>query len=162
VATTGGASVGEEDHAAQAIVLAGGTAETLRLDLKPGKPVILGHLGGATYLGLPGNPVSALVSWSLLGRAMLARLEGRAFAPHTGCPLPLATSFKRKPGRTEFVPARRVICPDGPALEPLGSTSARLAPLVAADGFIELPTRFASGAPGQRVTFHPFDGFLAP
>ncbi|ACL57104.1 gephyrin-like molybdotransferase Glp [Methylobacterium nodulans] len=162
VLTTGGASVGEEDHAERSLGLAGGTGETLKLDLKPGKPAVVGRIGEAAYLGLPGNPVSALVSWSLLGRAMLARLEGRPFAKPEGVPLPLASRLLRKPGRTEFIPARLVSGPHGPALEPLGSTSARLTPLVEADGFAEVPATFVSGMPGQRVAFHPFGCLLVP
>ncbi|ACA17830.1 molybdenum cofactor synthesis domain protein [Methylobacterium sp. 4-46] len=160
VVTTGGASVGEEDHAAGSLRLAGGTGETLALDLKPGKPAVVGRIGAAACLGLPGNPVSALVSFSLLGRAMLARLEGRDFARPQGLPLPLAHAFRRKPGRTEFMPARLVPGPQGPALALLGSTSARLAPLVEADGFVEVPASLASGAPGEPVAFHPFGGLL--
>lgn len=161
VVTTGGASVGEEDHAARALVLAGGRGETLRLDLKPGKPAVVGRIGRAVYLGLPGNPVSALVSWSLLGRAVLARLEGRPVAKPEGFRVQLAGPLARKPGRVEFLPAKLVRGGSEPALSILGGTSARLMPLAEADGFAELPAAFASGAPGQRVAFHPFLGFLA-
>lgn len=161
VVTTGGASVGEEDHAARALGRAGGTGETLKLDLKPGKPAVVGRIGRAVYLGLPGNPVSALVSWSLLGRAVLARLEGRHVARPEGLGVSLADPFVRKPGRTEFVPAKLVRGGIEPALSILGSTSARLRPLADADGFAELPAAFAAGAPGQRVAFHSFCGFLA-
>lgn len=162
VVTTGGASVGEEDHAARSLILAGGEGETLKLGLKPGKPAVVGRIGGAAYLGLPGNPVSALVSWSLLGRAMLARLEGRPFARPRGFVVPLAEPCVRKPGRTEFLPAKLVLGGEEPALAILGSTSARLMPLAEADGLAELPETFASGAAGQRVAFHPFESFLAP
>lgn len=162
VVTTGGASVGEEDHAARALARAGGAGEALKLGLKPGKPAVVGRIGGAVYLGLPGNPVSALVSWSLLGRAVVARLEGRPFARPAGFRVPLASPFVRKPGRIEFLPARLVTDDGEPALSVLGGTSARLAPLVEADGFAELPASFASGAMGQRVAFHPFAGFLTP
>ncbi|WP_461658130.1 molybdopterin molybdotransferase MoeA [Methylorubrum aminovorans] len=162
VVTTGGASVGEEDHAARSLIVAGGEGETLKLGLKPGKPAVVGRVGGAAYLGLPGNPVSALVSWSLLGRSILARLEGRPFARPRGFAVPLAGPFTRKPGRTEFLPAKLVLGGDEPALAIVGSTSARLMPLAEADGFAELPETFASGAPGRRVAFHPFESFLTP
>ena len=71
VVTTGGASVGEEDHSAGAVALTGGRFETLRIALKPGKPAVVGRIGPAVYLGLPGNPVSALVSWLIVGGAVV-------------------------------------------------------------------------------------------
>ena len=77
VVTTGGASVGEGDHSAAALAQAGGQVETLKIALKPGKPAVVGRIGSAAYLGLPGNPVSALVSWLILGSAVMATLEGR-------------------------------------------------------------------------------------
>ena len=48
--TSGGASVGEADHAASALTLAGGSGETLRIALKPGKPAVVGRIGAAAFL----------------------------------------------------------------------------------------------------------------
>ena len=107
VVTTGGASVGEEDHAATAMALAGARFETLKIALKPGKPAVVGQLGSCAYLGLPGNPVSALVSWLFLGGAVVSALEQRPFRRRLGCPMRSVSHFQRRPGRTEFVPARR-------------------------------------------------------
>ena len=106
VVTTGGASVGEEDHAATAMALAGARFETLKIALKPGKPAVVGQLGSCAYLGLPGNPVSALVSWLFLGGAVVSALEQRPFRRRLGCPMRSVSHFQRRPGRTEFVPAR--------------------------------------------------------
>ncbi|WP_375459280.1 gephyrin-like molybdotransferase Glp [uncultured Enterovirga sp.] len=161
VVTTGGASVGEEDHSATAAVLAGGTCETLRVALKPGKPAVAGRIGSAVYLGLPGNPVSALVSWLILGGAVVAAIDGRTHRRRAGCPIPAATRFQRRAGRTEFAPGRIVRQGDGAAVEILGrGGSARLRPLVEADGLVEIDALHAPVEPGSNVLFHPFrDGF---
>ena len=76
IVTTGGASVGEADHSAAALATADAPFEVLKMAVKPGKPAVVGHLGRAAYLGLPGNPVAALVSWLTLGGAMIAALSG--------------------------------------------------------------------------------------
>jgi molybdopterin molybdotransferase len=161
IVTSGGASVGEEDHAASAVTIAGGQAQVLKIALKPGKPAVVGRIGDATYLGLPGNPVSSLVSWLVLGQAMLAAFESRKIGQRLGFPLRTLSSFKRRPGRTEFVPARLMPIDGGTAIEILGKGgSARLRPLVEADGLAEIDALNAGVIPGDSLIFHPFhDGF---
>lgn len=161
IVSTGGASVGEEDHSATAAAVAGGTLRTLRIALKPGKPAVVGRIGNAAYLGLPGNPVSALVSWLLLGGAMVAGLEGRPFRRRPGCMVRAASQFQRRPGRTEFAPARLVPGPHGPEAQILGrGGSAKLRPLVEADGLVEIHALHAPVEATDTVAFHPFrDGF---
>ena len=163
VVTTGGASVGDEDHSATAVTQAGGEVETLRIALKPGKPAVVGRIGSAAYLGLPGNPVSALVSWLILGHAVVATLEGRAHRPRPGCPVPSVARFERRPGRTEFAPARLVMTALGPAAEIVGrGGSARLRPLIEADGLAEIHALQAPVEPGATILFHGFrEGFAA-
>jgi molybdopterin molybdotransferase len=157
VVTTGGASVGEEDQSAGAAITAGATLERLRIALKPGKPAAVGRLGSAVFLGLPGNPVSALVSWLLLGGAMLAALQDRPFRRRAGYPIELLSRFERRPGRTEFVPARLVATASGPCVEILGrGGSARLRPLAEADGLVEIDAAHGSVERGTSVLFHAF------
>ena len=159
VITSGGASVGEEDHALAALRQAGGQGETLKIALKPGKPAVVGSIGAAAYLGLPGNPVSSLVSWLILGHAMVSALEGRPSRRRLGYPMTSRSRFDRRPGRSEFVPARLV---DDGGVEILGrGGSARLRPLVQADGLAEIMAENAGVQPGDTVLFHPFrDGFV--
>ncbi|MFC4171520.1 gephyrin-like molybdotransferase Glp [Microvirga sp. GCM10011540] len=161
VVTTGGASVGEEDHSASAVARAGGTCETLKIALKPGKPAVIGKIGSAAYLGLPGNPVAALVSWLILGGAVVAALEGRMVRRRQGCLMPAASRFGRRPGRTEFAPGRVVERDGVPAVEILGrGGSARLRPLAEADGLVEIHPLHAPVDAGEMILFHPFrDGF---
>lgn len=161
IVTTGGVSVGDEDHSMVALVGARGRGETLKIALKPGKPAVVGAIGRTAYLGLPGNPVAALVSWLLLGSSVLATLDGRRARPPSGMRLPLVHAFNRRPGRTEFAPARIVQVNGGSAVEILGrGGSARLKPLAAADGLVRIEPLHAPVAESDEVMFHPFrDGF---
>lgn len=74
--TTGGASVGDHDYLRAGLEAAGGRIEFWRVAMKPGKPFFTGMLGGCRVFGLPGNPVSALVTFVLLVRPALLRLQG--------------------------------------------------------------------------------------
>lgn len=162
VITSGGASLGEEDHALAALEQAGGRGETLKIALKPGKPAVVGRIGGAAYLGLPGNPVSSLVCWLLLGQAMISALEGRMPHRRIGFPLPSRSAFDRRPGRTEFVPAKLVGGHAGLGVEILGrGGSARLRPLAEADGLAEIAAETSGIRPGDVVLFHPLRGGFA-
>lgn len=76
VITTGGVSVGEEDHV-KAAVESLGRLELWRVRMKPGKPLAFGRLGEAHFIGLPGNPVSAYVTTLLFVLPLLRRLQGR-------------------------------------------------------------------------------------
>ena len=162
VITSGGASLGEEDHALEALERAGGSGETLKIALKPGKPAVVGRIGSAAYLGLPGNPVSSLVCWLLLGRTMASSLEGREPPRRLGFPLPSKSAFVLRAGRTEFVPVKLVEGHEGLGVEILGrGGSARLQPLAEADGLAEIAAENSGVHPGDVVLFHPLRGGFA-
>ena len=75
VLTSGGVSVGEEDHIKPAVA-ALGTLDLWQIAIKPGKPFAYGRVGAAHFIGLPGNPVSSLVTFLLLVRPFVLRLQG--------------------------------------------------------------------------------------
>lgn len=75
IVTTGGVSVGEEDHV-RAAVEALGKIELWKLAIKPGKPFASGKIGNAQFFGLPGNPVSAFVTFALLVKPSLLKMLG--------------------------------------------------------------------------------------
>ena len=75
IVTSGGVSVGEEDHV-KAVVDALGALDLWRIAVKPGKPFAFGHVRGTPFLGLPGNPVSVFVTLLVVGRPYLFACQG--------------------------------------------------------------------------------------
>jgi molybdopterin molybdotransferase len=109
VMTTGGVSVGEEDHVKGAVE-ALGRLEMWKVAMKPGKPLAFGRVGEADFIGLPGNPVSAFVVFCLFARPFLLARMGSVLGnvgrpPHS---FSVQAGFVRdKPGgRREFLRAR--------------------------------------------------------
>ncbi len=76
VITLGGASVGDHDLVREAVTAAGGRLDFWRIAMRPGKPLMVGDIKGTPFIGLPGNPVSALVCAVLFVRAAVERLQG--------------------------------------------------------------------------------------
>ncbi|MEO8619855.1 MAG: gephyrin-like molybdotransferase Glp [bacterium] len=81
VLTSGGVSVGDFDYTRQVVTDLGGTLSLWRVRMRPGAPLGFGTVFGAPWLGLPGNPVSALVTFELFGRPLIRMLSGNA-RPH--------------------------------------------------------------------------------
>jgi molybdopterin molybdotransferase len=161
VLTSGGACGGDTDLVARAIRAAGGTAETLKLAMKPGKPLVIGRIGESVVLGLPGNPVAAFVAWQMIALPLARHLAGAAPAAPSPRFATLERALSRIPGRREYRPARLVghDISGRPMLE-LGPRdfSARVAGLAQADGLVILPADAAQFDAGDEVTFLPFDG----
>ncbi|MCZ4372331.1 molybdopterin molybdotransferase MoeA [Vibrio diazotrophicus] len=102
VVTSGGVSVGEADFTKD-ILDEVGQIGFWKLAIKPGKPFSFGALGDAWFCGLPGNPVSAVLTMYVLVQPMLAKLGGHSQwkAPES-IPAITRTAFKKGPGRTDF------------------------------------------------------------
>jgi molybdopterin molybdotransferase len=159
VVSSGGVAGSEADAVADAIRRAGGTCRSLKLALRPGKPIAIGRLGDTAVLALAGNPVAAMVGLLLFGRPLAARLAGAAAPERGGFPAEAAEPIRHRPGRTEFLPAAITgRTADGrPQIASLGrGGSARLLPLAAADGLAELPADGGDVETGATVRFHPF------
>ena len=164
IVTTGGASVGDEDHIAGSLVEAGGRIHMAKVAIRPGKPFTYGEIGTAAVSILPGNPFAALVAGLLFVRPQLERALGLPVAPFA--PLPALAGFAgpRARERTEFVPARIVErTPTGlPVIDRLGrGGSARLKPLIGADGLAVLAPGHAPIAMGEAIGFLPFGAAFA-
>jgi molybdopterin molybdotransferase len=157
IVASGGVSGSEADHLLGALRDAGGEGSWTAIALKPGKPLVFGRLGGARCLFLPGNPVAALVGALLFARPLLARLAGHAPRPLRGLPARLAAGWERKAGREEFAPA--MVHPGEELfVERVGRPgSARLTPLVAADGLLRVGAGAGTLRAGDMVEFFPFD-----
>lgn len=146
VITSGGVSCGEEDHV-RAAIEAIGQLEFWRVAIKPGRPVALGMLGGTPLLGLPGNPVAALVTFWAIGRPLLDRLAGAA--PTATLRLPVRARFhhRKKAGLREYL--RVLIAPDGTAYCHPKKGTGMLTSLTSSDALLELTEHVTSIAPGD-------------
>jgi len=149
VLSSGGVSVGEEDHV-RAALEAEGRVELWQIAMKPGKPLVFGEVGGTPFIGLPGNPVSGFVTFSLLVRPFLLRSMGVAdVAP---APILLRSAFSRAAGspRREFLRARAA--PDGTVSIHADQSAAVLASVAWAQGLVDAPAGEAI-APGDPVRY---------
>lgn len=163
IVTTGGVSVGDEDHMHRLVLEAGGTLDVMRVAIKPGKPVTVGRLGSALYLGLPGNPVSAFVTFALLGRAVIGKRAGHAVRPPAAQVAVCEDEVTRSTGRQEYLPVRIAGATDAGLLRvrmltPAGS--AMLARLAGADGLVVVPAQQAKIHSGEQVAFIPIREML--
>jgi len=150
--TTGGVSAGDLDLV-RPMLDELGRIDLWKVALKPGKPFAFGRLGSAHFFGLPGNPVSALVTARQLLLPAVARWQGGAWVP-TRVPATAAADFQRgRTGRTELVPARLCWRGGTPCVWPLERQgSGMIVALSQADGFIVVPADSHGFAAGDPVT----------
>jgi molybdopterin molybdotransferase len=106
ILTSGGVSVGEEDHIKPALEQLG-TLDLWQIAMKPGKPFAHGRIGSAHFIGLPGNPVSSFVTFLLLVRPFLLKLQGASRLAPVAMQLPAHFDWPRPDRRREFLRARR-------------------------------------------------------
>lgn len=158
VITTGGVSVGDEDHVRAVVEAHGGRIEHWRLAIKPGKPVAVGRMaGGALFLGLPGNPNAVFCTMALIGLPLLRALEGQTYVPPSQIDVQNAVAFRRIPGRREYVPVRL----EGTCAIRLGSgDSAQQAALAAADALMVIPADLADVPAGSRFPAIPIAALI--
>nr|WP_184437179.1 gephyrin-like molybdotransferase Glp [Roseospira goensis] len=159
--TSGGVSVGGEDHVRDA-VSALGDLHFWRLALKPGKPAALGTIRDTVFLGLPGNPVSALVTFLLIARPVIRRLGGCAASRPRRYPLPAGFAFETGGTRREFLRGWVEDTADGPVVRLYRSQdSAMISAMGAAGGLVDVPAGTRRIEPGQSVDYLPLNEVLA-
>jgi molybdopterin molybdotransferase len=162
IMTSGGVSVGEEDHVKPAVE-AEGRLDMWKIAMKPGKPLAFGHVprkggGDAAFIGLPGNPVSSFICTLLFVRPFLLRTQGVAdVAPHT-YPMRADFDWPQPDARQEFLRAR---INGQQGLEIFhNQNSSVLTSTVWGDGLIDNPPRHAIKR-GDTVKFVPFAELLS-
>jgi molybdopterin molybdotransferase len=140
--TIGGVSVGDHDRVRPALEASGVVLDFWKVAIKPGKPLASGAhpSSGTLVLSLPGNPSSALVTFSLFGIPLLRALQGdERPLPRTAF-LPLAAAYRKKAGRLEIVRAALEDDPLGARVRPLGNqASGALTSLAWADALALIP-----------------------
>ena len=105
IVTAGGVSVGEEDHVKSQIEQRG-ALDLWKLAIKPGKPLAFGHVAGTPIFGLPGNPVSAFITFALVAKPWLIKRQGGHPSPMQRFPVRAAFSITRPGTREEFLRVR--------------------------------------------------------
>ena len=157
ILTSGGASRGDEDHVVRTVA-ARGRLDFWQIAMKPGRPLALGRLDDAVFIGLPGNPVAAMVCFLLFARPVLLRLGGFAWTEPTPAMLPAAFGLTKQPGRSEYLRGRLARNAEGrcQAHRIAREGSGILTSMVEAAGLIELDEAVERVEPGQPVPFLSF------
>lgn len=154
IISSGGVSVGAADYVLE-VLRRRGDVGFWQVNIKPGRPLAFGRVGDAHFFGLPGNPVSVMVTFLQMVRPALVKLSGGRPASPLRVRLPLAAPIRKKPGRAEFQRARLV--DGGTAVEPLGHQgSGVLRSMSAADCFVFLEADAGDVAAGEEVPVEPF------
>ena len=158
IMTSGGVSVGEEDHIKPAVE-ALGALHFWRLAIKPGRPIALGQVGHVPFVGLPGNPVAVMVTFLRLARPLILRLAGATDLAPTFFKVRADFEHKKKKDRREWVRAQLGLGADGaPVARKFPHQGAGvLTSLVETDGLVELPEDLTHLTPGSMVDFLPFN-----
>ena len=160
VVTSGGVSVGEEDHVRIAIEQLG-ELRMWRIGIKPGKPLAYGQIDGTAFMGLPGNPVSVFATFCLFVCPVIQIMQGRGWHKPLSMPLIADFDWPKPDSRREFLRAR--LTRDGggqPRVQVYpNQDSGVLTSTVWADGFVEIAENQTVTA-GQVVNYMPFAQFF--
>ena len=159
VVTIGGVSVGERDCVKEVLAALGCETSFWRVNVKPGKPLLVGlwrglgagPTGTRLVFGLPGNPASAMVTFELFVRPALLRMSGLAEVQRPTLRARLAAPIQKRDDRRHFMRAR-VHVADGPWAAPLTKqSSGQLTSLIGANGYIVVPEAARTLAVGDEV-----------
>ena len=157
--TSGGVSTGEADHVRSAVEGIGRIV-FWRVAIKPGRPVAMGVIPGsngegAAFVGLPGNPVAAFVTFVRVVRPLLLRLAGALPEPLVPMPARAAFSYRKRKGRREYVRVALRRAADGAieAVKHAQEGAGVLTSLTETDGLAELTEDVTKVEPGSTVGF---------
>lgn len=151
IVSSGGVSVGEHDHVRAALERLG-TVRFWRVAMKPGKPLVYGRIGSCFFFGLPGNPVSSMVSFELFVRPALLRLAGREQIHRPVVRARLLGPISHRPGREEYARVMTTWKGDEFVVHPHpGQDSHLVSSLVAANSLAVIPAEAGSLTEGARV-----------
>ncbi len=151
----GGVSVGAHDHVRPSLDALGAQPAFWGLALKPGRPTWFGTLGSTLVFGLPGNPVSAMVTFVLLVRPALRALLGMPPQPRRPTAV-METDYEKSAGRAHAVRCRISVHEDGWHAEPTGAQGSHvLTSMLGADALAILPTDTLLVRAGERVAIEP-------
>ena len=161
VITSGGVSVGEADYVKE-VLNAIGEVSFWKVAMKPGRPLAFGTIGNAHFFGLPGNPVSVMVTFYQFVQPALLKMAGNRQHTPLLCSARTTAVLKKRPGRTEY---QRGILSRGEngelLVSPTGDQgSGILRSMSVADCFIILPVESGRVEPDTVVSVQPFHGLM--
>jgi len=132
-----------------------------QIAIKPGRPLALGQIGETVFIGLPGNPVAAMVCFLLFARPVLIALGGGGWTEPVRFPVRSDFNMTKKSGRREYLRARLVQddCGELRVRKIEREGSGILTSLSEADGLIEVDEEITSISSGDPLSFMPFTGF---
>lgn len=160
VITSGGVSVGEEDHVRAAVMHLGSLA-IWQVAIKPGKPFAFGRIGQADFIGLPGNPVSAFVTFLLLANPFIKRRQGVMQCLPLRFEAIADFAWKAKGRKREFIRVSELMDESLTMRLRLSTPSQGagvMSSIALADGLVDVPPG-GSIEPGCRVVYYPMRGF---
>jgi molybdopterin molybdotransferase len=151
--TSAGISVGEHDHLRDAIEEMGGRLDFWKLRMRPGAPVGFGQVLGVPWVGLPGNPVSAMVTFELFVRPAIRAMAGHRLPFRRTVPVQAAEQIVLKPKLQHFLRAVVTGTPAGPAARLTGPQgSGILTSMVRANALLVIPEGQHDTPAGSAVT----------
>lgn len=159
--TTGGISVGSEDHM-RTVIGRRGSLDLWRVAIKPGQSIGVGDIDDCPILALPGNPVAAYVAFMTLGKAAVDTIAQATARPHPPALLPAAFTLDSQPGYRQFLPASIAVGDDGScrvarvAQQGTAMTSA----LAALTGFVVLSEDCTTVRPGDLVAYRAVESYF--
>ncbi|MBV9557892.1 MAG: molybdopterin molybdotransferase MoeA [Pseudolabrys sp.] len=154
VVTSGGVSTGEADYVKDAVSRIGALV-FWRIGIKPGRPVTMGVVQGAAFMGLPGNPVAVFVTFVRVVMPLVRRLAGARLKSLMPLPVRVSFPYKKKSGRREYVRVSLRRASDGEldAIKYPQDGAGVLTSLTETDGLLEFPEDVTKAEPGDRVGF---------
>jgi molybdopterin molybdotransferase len=158
VVTSGGVSVGRHDHV-RAVIERGGSIDFWRIAVQPGKPLAVGELGGTTVIGLPGNPVSALVTFELFVRPFVRAMLGLRGDGRLRIHAVASERMAKDAGRRAYLRVVVSATDDGYIARPAGGQqSSQLRPMADANALLVVPEGIdaaKTGATYEAVVLEP-------
>lgn len=141
IVTTAGVSVGDHDLVRDALTSLGGTVTFSRVQIRPGGPLNSGSLNGIPWIGLPGNPVSSLVTFELFARPAIRRLAGQRLPFRRAVPVVTAEALSLGPSLRHFLRVTLTPASDGPPVAHLtgSQSSGVLSSMAKADALLIVP-----------------------
>ena len=161
ILTSGGVSTGDADYVKTAIDQVGSMV-FWRMAIKPGRPVAMGVIRGCPFIGLPGNPVASFVTFAQVASPAVFALAGAEWGRPPATAVRAAFTYKKKPGRLEYVRASLRRGEDGvwEAVKFPREGAGLLSSLIDTDGLVELSEELTTIEPGAMVQFLAYSSLL--